>query len=114
MIANSEKKFPGLRGMLIASLVIFILVVVWITGSLVGAQTPILNLMDAEPVMGLFAVLALMVALAVSVYGGAGILIVMWIVYGIFLIVKNFHKKTPGGGERRLANYLTLKNRACE
>lgn len=93
-MTNSEKKFPGLKWMLIASLVVFILVVAWITVSLVGAQTPILNLVDVEPVMGLFAVLALMAVFAVSVYGGAGVLIVMWVVYGIFLVVRCMLKKT--------------------
>lgn len=93
-MTNSEKKFPGLKWMLIASLVVFILVVAWITVSLVGAQTPILNLVDVEPVMGLFAVLALMAVYAVSVYGGAGVLIVMWVVYGIFLVVRCMLKKT--------------------
>ena len=91
-MTNSEKKFPGLKWMLIASLVVFILVVAWITVSLVGA--PILNLVDVEPVMGLFAVLALMAVFAVSVYGGAGVLIVMWVVYGIFLVVRCMLKKT--------------------
>lgn len=93
-MTNSEKKFPGLKWMLIASLVVFILVVAWITVSLVGAQTPILNLVDVEPVMGLFAVLALMAVYAVSVYGGAGVLIAMWVVYGIFLVVRCMLKKT--------------------
>lgn len=93
-MTNSEKKFPGSKWMLIASLVVFILVVAWITVSLVGAQTPILNLVDVEPVMGLFAVLALMAVFAVSVYGGAGVLIVMWVVYGIFLVVRCMLKKT--------------------
>lgn len=93
-MTNSEKKFPGLKWMLIASLVVFILVVAWITVSLVGAQTPILNLVDVEPVMGLFAVLALMAVFAVSVYGGAGVLIAMWVVYGIFLVVRCMLKKT--------------------
>lgn len=93
-MTNSEKKFPGLKWMLIASLVVFILVVAWITVSLVGAQTPILNLVDVEPVMGLFAVLALMAVYAVSVYGGAGVLIAMWLVYGIFLVVRCMLKKT--------------------
>ena len=79
-MTNSEKKVPGLKWMLIASLVVFILVVAWITVSLVGAQTPILNLVDVEPVMGLFAVL--------------GVLIVMWVVYGIFLVVRCMLKKT--------------------
>lgn len=92
-MTNSEKRFPGLKGMLIASLVVFILVVAWITVSLVGAQTPILNLVDTEPVMGLFAVLAMMVVFGVSVYGGAGILIIMWVVYGIFLLVRHSWKK---------------------
>ena len=78
---------------MIASLVVFILVVAWITVSLVGAQTPILNLVDTEPVMGLFAVLAMMVVFGVSVYGGAGILIIMWVVYGIFLLVRHSWKK---------------------
>ena len=93
-MTNSEKKFPGLKWMLIASLVVFILVVAWITVSLVGAQPPILNLVDVEPVMGLFAVLALMAVFAVSVYGGAGVLIAMWVVYGIFLVVRCMLKKT--------------------
>ena len=93
-MTNSEKKFPRLKWMLIASLVVFILVVAWITVSLVGAQTPILNLVDVEPVMGLFAVLALMAVYAVSVYGGAGVLIAMWVVYGIFLVVRCMLKKT--------------------
>ena len=93
-MTNSEKKFPGLKWMLIASLVVFILVVAWITVSLVGAQTPILNLVDVEPVMGLFAVLALMAVFAVYVNGGAGVLIVMWVVYGIFLVVRCMLKKT--------------------
>lgn len=93
-MTNSEEKFPGLKWMLIASLVVFILVVAWITVSLVGAQTPILNLVDVEPVMGLFAVLALMAVYAVSVYGGAGVLIAMWVVYGIFLVVRCMLKKT--------------------
>lgn len=92
-MTNSEKKLPGLKGMLIASLVVFILVVVWITVSLVGVQTPILNLVDVEPIMGLCAMLALMVVFAASVYGGAGILIAMWTVYGIFLLVRYFWKK---------------------
>ena len=92
-MTNSEKRFPGLKGMLIASLVVFILVVAWITVSLVGAQTPILNLVDTEPVMGLFAVLAMMVVFGVSVYGGAGILVIMWVVYGIFLLVRHSWKK---------------------
>lgn len=92
-MTNPEKKFPGLKGMLITSLVVFILVVGWITVSLVGTQTPVLNLVYAEPIMGLFAALALMVVLAVSVYGGAGILIAMWTVYGIFLLVRHFHKE---------------------
>lgn len=92
-MTNSEKRFPGLKGMLIASLVVFILAVAWITVSLVGAQTPILNLVDTEPVMGLFAVLAMIVVFGVSVYGGAGILIIMWVVYGIFLLVRYFWRK---------------------
>ena len=49
-MTNPEKKFPGLKGMLITSLVVFILVVAWITVSVDGAQTPILNLVDTEPV----------------------------------------------------------------
>ena len=96
-MANSEKTFPGLKGMLIASLVVFILVVAWITVSFVGAQTPILNLVDVEPIMGLLAMLALMVVFAASVYGGAGVLIVIWVVYGIFLLARNFRKKAPEG-----------------
>ena len=92
-MVNSEKTFPGLKGMLIASLVVFILVVAWITVSLMGVQTPILNLVDVEPIMGLLAMLVLMVVFAVSVYGGAGILIAMWTVYGIFLLVQCFWKK---------------------
>lgn len=92
-MTNSERRFPGLKGMLIASLVIFILIVAWITVSLVGAQPPILNLVDVEPVMGLFAVLALMAVYAVSVYGGAGVLIAMWVVYGFFLVVRCVFKK---------------------
>lgn len=92
-MTNSEKRFPGLKGMLIASLVVFILVVAWITVSLVGAQTPILNLVDTEHIMGLFAVLAMIVVFGVSVYGGAGILIIMWVVYGIFLLVRYFWRK---------------------
>lgn len=96
-MVNSEKTFPGLKGMLIASLVVFILVVAWITVSLMGVQTPILNLVDVEPIMGLLAMLALMVVFAASVYGGAGVLIVIWVVYGIFLLARNFRKKAPEG-----------------
>ena len=93
-MTNPEKKFPGLKGMLITSLVVFILVVAWITVSVDGAQTPILNLVDTEPVMGLFAALVLIAVFAVSVYGGAGILIAMWTVYGIFLLVRHVHKES--------------------
>ena len=93
-MTNSKKRFPGLKWMLIASLVVFILVVAWIIVSLVGVQTPILNLVDVEPVMGLFAVLAMMVVFAISIYGGAGVLIAMWLVYGIFLVVRCMLKKT--------------------
>lgn len=94
-MTKSKKKIPGLKVMLIASLVVFILVVAWITVSLVGAQTPILNLVDVEPVMGLFAVLALIAVFSVSVYGGASILIAMWTVYGIFLLVWHFRNEAP-------------------
>ena len=80
-MTNPEKKFPGLKGMLITSLVVFILVVAWITVSVDGAQTPILNLVDTEPVMGLFAALVLIAVFAVSVYG-------------IFLLVRHFHKES--------------------
>lgn len=92
-MTNSEKRFPGLKGMLVATLAVFMLVVAWITVTKLAAQTSILGLVDAEPTMGLIAVLAMMVVFAVSVYGGAGILIIMWVAYGIFLLVRHFWKK---------------------
>lgn len=98
-MVNFDKKFPGLKGMLIVSLAVFILTIVGSGVFFAEYRTPILGLAEMEPAAGLFVALALMAILAVTVFGVLAALAAIWVIYGIFLLVWYFLNRSHTKGE---------------
>lgn len=98
-MTNFETKFPGLKGMLAASVVICVIAGIWGVASVVSLGSGFAEMTAAaNPLVCLLGVLGVVYLSVAAACAVACVLLLMWLAYGAFLLIRYFVRRRRDSG----------------